>query len=118
MNADIPPCAKFEIIKKTTSRDDNLFSIQLLCEIAGVSRSGYYRWLSTEPVRTTRDECDKADFALIMEAYQHRGYDKGARGIYMRLLHQKVIMNVKKFVGLCVKIVLNVQYEKRILIGE
>lgn len=96
MNADIPPCAKFEIIKNTTTRDDNLFSIQVLCEIAGVSRSGYYRWLSTEPARTSRDECDKADFALIMEAYQHRGYDKGARGIYMRLLHQKVIMNVKK----------------------
>jgi len=37
---------KFEIIREMTSRDSNLLNISWLCEIAGVSRSGYYRWLS------------------------------------------------------------------------
>ena len=35
---------------------------------------------------------------MILEAYNHRGYAKGARGIYMRLLHRKptIVMNIKK----------------------
>ena len=35
---------------------------------------------------------------MILEAYKFRGYDKGARGIYMRLLHMNppVVMNIKK----------------------
>ena len=39
-----------------------------------------------------------ADFERILEAYSFRGYDKGAQGIYMRLLHMEppIIMNVKK----------------------
>ena len=45
------------------------------------------------------------DFELILEAYQHRGYAKGARGIYMHLLHKKpaVVMNVKKIRRLMAK---------------
>lgn len=33
---------------------------------------------------------------MILSAFRHRGYGKGARGTYMRLLHQDVIVNVKK----------------------
>jgi transposase InsO family protein len=73
-------------------------NIEWLCEIAGVSRSGFYRWMNAEPVRNARDERDRADFALIREAYHYRGYDKGVRGVHMRLLRLRppVIMNVKK----------------------
>ena len=41
---------------------------------------------------------DRKDFELILEAFKHRGYDKGIRGIHMRLLHMDppVHMNVKK----------------------
>lgn len=39
---------------------------------------------------------DQKDFDLIMEAYNFKGYDKGRRGIHMRLLHMGVIMNEKK----------------------
>jgi len=77
-------------------RDNNMLNIQLLCEIAGVSRSGYYNWLKSEGTREKRDEADRRDFEIILAAYKHRGYDKGAKGIYMRLLHQDLIMNVKK----------------------
>ncbi len=88
--------ARFRLIQEATRRDDNMLKIGLLCEIAGVSRSGYYNWLKSESARTRRDEADKGEFKKIQAAYRHRGYDKGARGIYMRLLHVGVIMNVKK----------------------
>lgn len=39
---------------------------------------------------------DQKDFDLILEAYNFKGYDKGRRGIHMRLLHMGVIMNEKK----------------------
>lgn len=87
---------KFKIIQEMTSRDNNLLSITELCEIAGVSRSGYYNWISNKSKREEHNLKDTADFSLILEAYSHRGYDKGARGIHMRLLHMGVRMNIKK----------------------
>lgn len=79
-----------------TERDNNLLNVCLLCETAGVSRSGYYRWLNTETVRNNKDAGDKKDFETILNAYKFRGFDKGSRGIYMRLLNQKIRMNRKK----------------------
>ena len=95
---NIPPSAKYEIIREMTQRDNNLLNIQQLCESAGVSRSGYYHYLNTEAVRVRREAQDRADFEIILEAYNYRGYSKGARGIYMRLLHKDppVHMNIKK----------------------
>jgi len=46
--------------------------------------------------RDKKEEQDKRDFELIIEAYKFRGYDKGSRGIYMRLLNQEIRMNRKK----------------------
>jgi putative transposase len=94
----IPANAKYKIIQETIRQSDNLLNVSVLCEIAGVSRSGYYHFLSTEDIRIQREEKDRIDFQIILEAYQHRGYDKGARGIYMRLLHinPPIIMNIKK----------------------
>ena len=47
----------------------------------------------------------KADFELILIAYRFRGYNKGAKGIHMRLLHMDppVVMNVKKIYRLMKK---------------
>ena len=88
--------AKFEIIHNATARDNNVLSIAKMCERAEVSRSGYYEWLDAEPYRQRHEESDRADFEKILAAYRHRGYAKGARGIYMRLLHTDVVMNLKK----------------------
>jgi putative transposase len=77
-------------------RDNNLLNIRWLCETAGVSRSGYYQWLNTVDKRNEKDEKDKKDFELILEAYKFRGYDKGSRGVHMRLLNQGIQMNRKK----------------------
>lgn len=94
----IPAGAKYAIIRETNERSGNLLNIKWLCEAAGVSRSGYYHYLATEGLRQRREEQDKRDFERILEAYRFRGYDKGARGIYMRLAHldPPVNMNLKK----------------------
>ena len=92
------PEQKYEIIQATIARDNNLLNVQTLCQIAGVSRSGYYHWVGTRAYRDAKEARDKADFDLILKAYQYRGYKKGARSIHMYLLHRKepVVMNVKK----------------------
>ena len=89
---------KFQIIYEMVKSENNVLSVSMLCDIAQVSRSGYYRWINAEEKRKELEERDRKDFELILIAYQYRGYDKGARGIYMRLLHMNppITMNVKK----------------------
>ena len=87
---------KYEIIYNATCHDNNLLSVARMCQMAGVSRSGYYGWIAAAPERAQREGKDKADFELILDAYKFRGYAKGARSIYMRLLHVGVVMNLKK----------------------
>ena len=89
---------KFEVIQKTLQEDDNRLSVSMLCEIAGVSRSGYYRWVNAADIREEREKKDREDFELVLKAYNQRGYSKGARGIYMCMLHWEppVVMNLKK----------------------
>ena len=88
--------AIYEIINESLKQKDAVLTVSELCEIAGVSRSGYYRWESTSGKRQDREERDQADFELILEAYKYRGYKKGIRSIHMRLLHMGIVMNPKK----------------------
>ena len=39
---------KFGVTRATSMEKSNILAISELCEIAGVSRSGYYAWLSSE----------------------------------------------------------------------
>lgn len=88
----------FSMIHETLSDSENELSVSMMCQTAGVSRSGYYAWLKATPVREAQEARDRADFEIILEAYRQRGYSKGARGIYMCLIHRDppVIMNLKK----------------------
>lgn len=87
----------FEIIHQT-KLSSNDFSVKELCQIAGVSRSGYYAWLKAAPIRELQEQQDRQDFNLILTAYKMHGFTKGAKGIYMALLHMDppVVMNLKK----------------------
>ena len=89
---------KFEIIHEVVRKENNLLNISMLCDIAGVSRSGYYRWINAAKHREEQELKDRADFEIILKAYTHRGYNKGAKGIYMNLIHQEepIVMNLKK----------------------
>jgi len=94
----VPANAKYQIIREMMQRDVNMLNVSWLCDAADVSRSGYYHYLATEDLRLQRENQDQQDFLIILEAYQFRGYNKGARSIYMRLLHMNpsVHMNIKK----------------------
>lgn len=87
---------KYQVIKEMIERDNNMLNISWLCEIAGVSRSGYYSWINRKNTINLKEEQDRKDFELILEVYKHRGYSKGAKSIHMVLLHKGILMNVKK----------------------
>lgn len=88
----------FEIIYQTIRSDKEHLSVSELCKIAGVSRSGYYAWVKAAPIRERQEEEDRVNFELILTAYKMHGYTKGAKGIYMALMHMDppIIMNLKK----------------------
>ncbi len=90
--------SKFQLIHELVSREDNVLTITELCSIACVSGSGYYNRVNSKDKRDEQERKDRHDFELILEAFSHRGYDKGVRGIHMRLLHMDppILMNVKK----------------------
>ena len=90
------PAAVFEIIHASLRCQEPRLTVVELCRIAGVSHSGYYNWVKTEAVRQAKEEEDRKDFALILEAYNFRGYKKGVRSIHMRLLRTGIHMNQKK----------------------
>lgn len=90
------PSEIFRIIENMLDSEDNVLTVSQLCKLAGVSRSGYYKYKKTKPVRIAREMADSEDFKLIKEAFNFKGYDKGAKGIHMRLLRMGKRMNVKK----------------------
>ena len=87
---------RYRLIQQAVAHSREHLQVDALCRIAGVSLSGYYAWQNRAKARVEREKRDHRDFMLIQEAYQYRGYDKGVRGIHMRLLHMGVLMNVKK----------------------
>lgn len=104
----------FEIIYNTLLQSHNTMSVKTLCEMAGVSRSGYYVWLKAAPSRALREQQDRDDFELILAAFKMHGYSKGTKGIYMALLHMtpSVVMNLKKIRRLMDKFNLSCPYRK------
>ena len=75
----------FELIR-ITIRDNNLKNVvSYLCASAGVSRSGYYNYLSNESKRERREEIDIKVRDDILMAISVRGYKKGSRSIKMLL---------------------------------
>lgn len=108
------PANIFEIIYDITSKEDNVLTVSELCQMCNVSRSGYYRWIKAEETRKRKEEKNREDFDLILKAYMHRGYDKGAKGIHMQLLHMDppVVMNEKKIRRLMKKFNLNCPIRK------
>ena len=89
---------KFKIIDDIMNTPGNVLHLEELCKTAGVSRSGYYNWKKSAEKRNQKELQDQQDFEIILEAFKYRGYDKGIRGIHMRLLHMEppIVMNVKK----------------------
>ncbi len=88
---------KYQIIHNTLTKSNCKLTVSQLCILAGVSRSGYYAWIKNLDRRLFKEEQDKKDFELILQAYTFKNRYKGARGIKMVLFRQYGIqMNLKK----------------------
>jgi putative transposase len=73
--------------------------VKYLCEVAGVSRSGYYNYFSekSKEQRRRRDEKDEVAKELILKAFRFKRRMKGARQIKMILAGQfKCVYNLKR----------------------
>lgn len=74
--------------------------IQLLCGIAKVSRSGYYRWLK----RADETDKDYKDYLLVKEIFNKGKSKYGWRQVQMGLKREKkIIMNHKKIIRIMKK---------------
>lgn len=87
---------KYALINELLTGVDDGFSVNSLCEVAGVSRSGYYRWLSRAPGRAQREKTDYEQHLLIKDVFQRKNGKAGWRVIKMSLERQAIIMNHKK----------------------
>lgn len=75
----------------------NKLNIAYMCQLAGVSRSGYYNYIKHRNQITKQELNDQFSFTLVKKSYDYKGWKKGARQIKMRIERDYgVIMNLKK----------------------
>jgi putative transposase len=90
------PSEKYALIHDLVTATGKEFNVSYLCDVAGVSRSGYYRWLSCTPGRLQREKADYEQHLLIKDIFQKRNRKAGWRVIKMNLERQAIVMNHKK----------------------
>jgi putative transposase len=106
------PAEKYALIQNLLTGGKG-FSVSYLCEVAGVSRSGYYRWMSCAPNRLQREQADYEQHLLIREIFLKKNRKAGWRVIRMNLEKQTVIMNPKKIRRLMRKYGLSTHVRRR-----
>ncbi|MEF2600001.1 MAG: IS3 family transposase, partial [Fusobacterium mortiferum] len=92
-------CEKYEIIKSTIKKYKLKNMISYLCKVAGVSRSGYYKYFSSESkdLRKSREDKDILSKENVLKAFNFKGRKKGARQIKMVLKDRfNIIYNLKR----------------------
>lgn len=82
--------------KSKTKSHTNLFTIKELCEIMGVSKSGYYKWLKNIDSRANRAAAELFDYKIIKKIFDEKKQKIGWRVIRMELETLKITMNHKK----------------------
>jgi len=88
----------YKIIKELVNEYGEHGQIKYLCELSGVSRSGYYNYFSEKSIenRNQKEIQDEKDRDIILNAYNRHGYKKGAKGIKMTLENEdNIIFNLK-----------------------
>ncbi|WBW94753.1 IS3 family transposase [Oceanirhabdus sp. W0125-5] len=95
----ILPKDKFIIIRDTVKKYNLKNMISYLCNLSGVSRSGYYNYFSATAMesRNKRELCDEVAKDLILKAYKFKNRKKGARQIKLTLDGQfGIVYNLKR----------------------
>ncbi|QSF42845.1 IS3 family transposase [Paenibacillus tianjinensis] len=63
----VPSSKKFEVIKELLQKK---YSLILLCKLAGVSRSGFYKWMNRQTFVSPKQREDEAMKLKIVECYE------------------------------------------------
>lgn len=75
----------FTLIERITKDSKFNSLVSHLCSIAGVSRSGYYRFLNNKSIKIKQANIDLSVRDNILKAFNYKGYKKGSRSIKMLL---------------------------------
>jgi putative transposase len=70
--------------------------VRYLCEMADVSRSGYYNYLKSVEKRNDKEQRDLVLKDIILKAFTHRGYKRGSRSIKMLLEQESDLVMSRK----------------------
>jgi putative transposase len=84
INHKLKPNDVFNTISSVINKYNLKKQVKYLCNVAEVSRSGYYRYLSNKNI-LKRESKDIKVRDIILKAFNHRGYKKGSRSIKMVL---------------------------------
>ncbi|MGE7185342.1 IS3 family transposase [Peribacillus sp. NPDC006672] len=88
---------KFTLIDQIIRQYNLTNMVRYFCEMAEVSRSGYYAWIHAEKIRLTHEKKDTQDYELIKEVFEAKKKKAGALTIKMILENKYfVTMNHKK----------------------
>ncbi|WP_092277554.1 IS3 family transposase [Brevibacillus centrosporus] len=95
----LPPGQKYMLIRSVIEKYQLKHMVRYLCEVASVSRSGYYNYFSakSQEQRKKKDQKDEIAKEIILKAFHFKGRKKGARQIKMTLAGQfQVVFNLKR----------------------
>lgn len=95
----MPSKDKFLLIRSTIEKYKLKNMVGHLCELSGVSRSGYYKYFSSksEEVRANRNNNDEDAKYNVLKAFTFKKRKKGARQIKMVLENEfGIIYNLKR----------------------
>ncbi|HDR8028851.1 TPA: hypothetical protein QCY74_002080 [Bacillus cereus] len=71
--------------------------VRYFCDLAGVSRSGYYAWLHTVDVRNQKVVRDEKDYKLIQKIFNQKKKQFRTRFLKIKLENTRAItMNLKR----------------------
>ena len=82
---NLEPNKIFQLIYETMEQNNFKQMTKYFCELLGVSRSGYYSYLTAACSRLDREQEDLEAKDIILKAFNRRGYKKGSRSIKMIL---------------------------------
>lgn len=93
---NLPSSKCFQLIRDAVQQGLGRMT-RYLCQMLGVSRSGYYNYQKASDTRLKRTLADEQAGILIKKAFERRGYKKGSRSIKMTLENEyNVVFNLKR----------------------
>ncbi|MEK7015124.1 IS3 family transposase [Bacillus sp. FSL R9-9410] len=95
----LPSSQKYILIRSVITKYNVKNMVSYLCEVSGVSRSGYYNYFSVRSQKQRKRKNDQDEIAkkIILKAFRFKNRKKGARQIKMTLAGRfQVVYNLKR----------------------